>query len=116
MNSNIPEYVNNFIDFNKQTLSDIYEAGTKAETEGLLMIEIVIDKNESQVYYVGKKRFEEMGKGDFYEEIKTKVPEDKKDNMILYIMDKSNDKVYLLVVNMAPGSDNVGLTSETIKE
>ncbi len=102
MSSNVPDYVNTFIDFNKQTLKDIYEAGCLSEKEGILMIEIAIDNNESQVYFVGEKRWNEMGKEEFYKDIRTKIPDNKKDNMILYIMDRNDDKVYLLIIDTNP--------------
>lgn len=99
MSSDVPEYVSTFIDFNKKTLRDIYEAGCNVESEGILMIEINIEKNDSKVYFVGEKRWNELDKGDFYNEIKEKIPKDKKEDMILYIMDRSEDKVHLLIIN-----------------
>ena len=99
MSNNVPDYINKFIEFNKKTLRDIYEAGCAAEDNGLLMIEVKIDENDSKVYFVGEKRWEDMGKGEFYNEIKEKLPKDGKDNMILYIMDRTEDKVHLIVVN-----------------
>lgn len=99
MSSDVPEYVSTFIDFNKNTLKNIYEAGCNAESEGILMIEINITENDSKVYFVGEQRWNEMNKGDFYNEMKEKIPMDKKDEMILYIMDRSEDKVHLLLIN-----------------
>lgn len=99
MSDKVPEYINSFIDFNKKTLRDIYEAGCAAENDGLLMIEVKIEENDSKVYFVGEQRWKDMGKGEFYNEIKEKIPEDNKDNMVLYIMDRTEDRVHLLVVN-----------------
>ena len=99
MSSDVPNYINAFLDFNKKTLKDIHDAGCAAEKEGILMIEIDQEKNDSKVYFVGEQRWNDMEKGDFYNEIKEKVPKDKLDNMILYIMDRTDDKVHLLIVN-----------------
>jgi hypothetical protein len=95
----VPEYVKQFIEFNKETLKDIFEAGCTAETEGLLMIEIELEKNDSKVYFVGKQRLIDMGKEELYNDIKLQITEDKKDDMILYIMDRHTNKVHLLIVN-----------------
>ena len=51
-----------FIDTNIKALTDIYDAGCSAEQEGLLMIEIDVDKNDSQVYFTGKQRLADMDK------------------------------------------------------
>jgi hypothetical protein len=98
MNSDIPNYINDFISFNASTLKDIYEVGCANESEGLLMINCDVTNNDSDVYFTSKKRFIDMGKAEFYNDIKTNIKEDQKDDMILYIMDKSLNKVFLLII------------------
>lgn len=96
--SSVPDYIDMFIKSNIKTLTDIYEAGCSAEQEGLLMIEIDVDKNDSQVYFTGKQRLEDMDKKEFYDNIKKNIKEENKDDIILYIMDRKVDKVNLLIV------------------
>lgn len=96
--SSVPDYIGMFIDNNIKTLTDIYDAGCSAEQEGLLMIEIDVDKNDSQVYFTGKQRLADMDKIDFYDDIRKNIKEENKDDIILYIMDRKVDKVHLLIV------------------
>lgn len=96
--SSVPDYIGLFIDTNIRTLRDIYDAGCSAEQEGLLMIEIDVDKNDSQVYFTGKQRLADMDKLDFYNDIRKNIKEENKDDIILYIMDRKVNKVHLLIV------------------
>jgi len=96
--SSVPDYIDMFIKSNIKTLTDIYEAGCSAEQEGLLMIEIDVDKNDSQVYFTGKQRLADMDKKEFYDNIKKNIKEENKDDIILYIMDRKVDRVHLLIV------------------
>jgi len=98
MNSDIPDYINKFIQFNSSTLIDIYQAGCASEQEGFLMFECDQSTNDVQVYFAGKQRFYNMDKKDFYNDIKDNISEDQKDDIILYIMDKSSNKPFLLII------------------
>ena len=96
--SSVPDYIGMFIDTNIKTLTDIYDAGCSAEQEGLLMIEIDVEKNDSQVYFTGKQRLADMDKLDFYNDIRKNIKEENRDDIILYIMDRKVNKVHLLIV------------------
>jgi len=98
MNSDIPDYINKFIQFNSATLKDIFEAGCDAHHEGFLMFECDQSTNDVQVYFVSKQQFDNMGKLDFYNDIKNNISEDQKDDMVLYIMDKAINKPFLLII------------------
>ena len=96
--SSVPDYIGMFIDNNIITLADIYDAGCSVEQEGLLMIEIDVDKNDSQVYFTGKQRLVDMDKKDLYDDIRKNIKEENKDDIIMYIMDRKVDRVHLLIV------------------
>ena len=88
--SSMPDYIEKFIDFNRDKLLEIYGEGLNRENDGFLYFECSRDKNNVNVFFLAPDKIIEMIGKEAWEQIKS----NRGDRKIFFISE--NNSIFLL--------------------
>ena len=90
--SSLPEYIDNFIQFNKNKLIEIYNEGLKVHNSGLLYFQCDKDNNTVDVFFLEPGKIMEMISQESWEQLKI----DARDKKIFFI--KESDRIFIVKI------------------
>jgi len=90
--SSLPEYINKFIEFNKNKLIEIYNDGLNIHNSGLLYFQCDKDNNTVDVFFVEPSKIIEMMSQESWEQIKINSGDKK-----LFII-KESDRMFIVTI------------------
>ena len=90
--SSLPEYIDNFIQFNKNKLIEIYNDGLNIHNSGLLYFQCDKDNNTVDVFFVEPSKIIEMMSQESWEQIKINSGDKK-----LFII-KESDRMFIVTI------------------
>lgn len=70
--SSMPDYIEQFINFNRDKLFEIYNEGINRENDGFLYFQCFQDKNKVDVFFLGPTKIIEMIGEESWKQIKSK--------------------------------------------
>ena len=88
--SSMPDYIERFIDFNRDKLLEIYDEGLNREKDGFLYFECKQDENQVNVLFLGPDKIIEMIGKEPWEQLKANRGERK----IFFI--RESNRIFLL--------------------
>ena len=92
LNTSLPDYINQFIDFNKNKLIEIYENGLQENTIGCLGLKCSVKENKMDVFFMNETMILEIIPYDEWVNIQ------KKQQKILIIHDIDLMNVFILYI------------------
>ena len=90
--SSLPEYIDNFIQCNKNKLIEIYNEGLKVHNSGLLYFQCDKDNNTVDVLFLEPGKIIEMISQETWEQLKI----DARDKKIFFI--KESDRIFIVKI------------------
>ena len=90
--SSLPDYIDNFIQFNKSKLIEIYDNGINQYTSGLLYFQCDKDNNNVDVFFLEPNKIIEMISQESWEQLKI----DAGDKKIFLI--KESDRLFIVKI------------------
>ena len=90
--SSLPEYIDKFIQFNKNKLIEIYNEGLNMHNSGLLYFECDEDNNNVDVFFLNPDTIIEMISQESWEQLKINA-EDKK---IFFV--RESDRIFIVKI------------------
>ena len=60
LNTSLPDYINQFIDFNKNKLIEIYQNGIQENKKGCLGLKCSVKENKMDVYFMNETMVQEI--------------------------------------------------------
>ena len=90
--SSLPEYINKFIDFNKNKLIEIYNEGLNMHNSGLLYFQCDKDNNTVDVFFLEPSKIIEMMSQESWEQMRTNSGDKK-----LFLI-KESDRLFIVNV------------------
>ena len=90
--SSLPEYIDNFIQFNKNKLIEIYYEGLKMHNSGLLYFQCDKDNNTVDVLFLEPGKIIEMISQESWEQLKI----DAGDKKIFFI--RESDRIFIVKI------------------
>ena len=88
--SSMPDYIEQFINFNRDKLFEIYGEGLNRENDGFLYFECSQEKNEVNVLFLGPTKIIEMIGEEPWEQLKS----NRGDKKTFFI--RESDRIFLL--------------------
>ena len=90
--SSLPEYIDNFIQFNKNKLIEIYKEGLNMHNSGLLYFQCDKDNNTVDVFFLEPEKIIEMIPQESWEQLKI----DAGDKRIFFI--RESDRIFIVKI------------------
>ena len=90
--SSLPEYIDNFIQFNKNKLIEIYYEGLNMHNSGLLYFQCDKDNNTVDVFFLEPGKIMEMITQESWEQLKIDAGDKK-----IYLI-KENDRMFIIKI------------------
>jgi len=90
--SSLPEYIDNFIQFNKNKLIEIYNEGLNVYNSGLLYFQCDKDNNNVDVFFLEPEKIMEMISQESWEQLKIDAGEQK-----IFLV-KESDRMFIVKI------------------
>jgi molybdopterin-binding protein len=90
--SSLPEYIDNFIQFNKNKLIEIYNEGLNVYNSGLLYFQCDKDNNTVDVFFLEPEKIMEMISQESWEQLKIDAGEQK-----IFLV-KESDRMFIVKI------------------
>jgi hypothetical protein len=90
--SSLPDYIDKFIQFNKNKLIEIYEEELKIHTSGLLYFQCDKDNNSVDVLFLNSDKIIEMISQESWEQLKIDAGERK-----IFLI-KESDRIFIVKI------------------